>query len=118
MNTITVYKWVNGCRVVRGEHRPHRGADKHTVCVYDDAPLAYGLESRRDVHAALLRIDPDLDQRVACPPLLEIPLELSARPTGEIYGIGGYRDHAATRVLQTPDQVVQHAGVDFFERNR
>lgn len=118
MNTITVYDSPNGIRVVLGEHKPHTGAHRYAVRVYDDATLAYGLERNQAIRDALLRVAPDLDTRVACPPLLEIPLELGARPDGEIFSLGGYRTHAATRVLQTSDQVIQHAGVDFFERNR
>jgi hypothetical protein len=118
MNTITVYDSPQGFRVVRGEHKLHAGADRYRVRVYDDATLAYGLERQQGIRDALLRIAPDLDQRVACPPLLEVPLELAHRPSGELYTVGGYRVHATTRIVQTPDQEVGHCGVDYFEKRR
>ena len=96
MSTITVYKWVNGCRVVRGEHKPHPDAARCTVREYTDKTL--------DEVMAL-----ELRQR-------EAP-EAPQWETGQLYSTCGYRAHA-TKSVQTPEQVLQHAGVDFFERNR
>jgi hypothetical protein len=94
MSTITVYRAPGSLRIVEGEHKPSVG----TVCVYTNATLAevLAIEHAHTVARA----------------------EAPQWETGQMYSTGGYRAHATTRIVQTPDQEVGHCGVDYFEKRR
>lgn len=89
MQTITVYDHARaGFRVVAGEHKPHKNSAQAVVRVYEDgelrsaASLAYALEPQA-VRAQLLRMVPDLDQRVSGPALKRVPVQTLPTATAD-----------------------------------